>query len=187
MAQSVAEAQRVRQVALRQRRPVPHSLSRVHWPAGLAAHRPLAASQVCPEGQGLEALQEARHSWFTQTRPTPHWELKRHALEGTVHWPERQTWPLLQLASEVHAQLEVAPSQVRRAQVPSRQTAPPMHWELSRQVPGLRVGSDSVGATQTPRVVPDAPRQTQPWEQSASLRHEVAQPRLVQTWPAEHW
>jgi hypothetical protein len=32
-----------------------------------------------------------------------------------------------------------------------------------------------------PRVVPEAPRQTQPWAQSVSLEHEAVQPTSVHT------
>lgn len=89
-----------------------------------------------------------------------------------------QMFPPVQSASTLHAGV------VEVRQVPSMHTALPVQSALDEHEPGVRVGGISVGATQIRGAVPDAGAQTVPRGQSVSLVHVVAQPALVQTWPA---
>ena len=92
-----------------------------------------------------------------------------------------QVWPLVHCSLVEQGQLDDTLVQTGREHAPSTQSAPPEQSAVVRHAPGLRVGVRSVGATLRPRVVPEAPRQTQPWAQSVSLEHEAVQPTSVHT------
>jgi hypothetical protein len=99
---------------------------------------------------------------LTQTRPVPHCELKRQVSAGAVQTPPMQVWPFMHWSLLEQGQLDEVLVHTGREHAPSMQSAPPEHSAFVRHAPGFRVGVRSVGATQMPRVVPDAPRQTQP-------------------------
>jgi hypothetical protein len=62
-----------------------------------------------------------------------------------------------------------------------------MQSALVPHAPGVRVGVVSVGATHTPRVAPEAPRQIQPCAHSLLLAQDAVHPSVVHTWLLGHW
>lgn len=111
-AHSVGPLHRWKQLPFKQRRPAPQAASLAH--ASLGPSTQTLFWHTWPAGQLAPAPQAVRQVALMQTRPVPHWLLKRHSSDWAAQLPARHTRPVPHWLSAVQGQLWVRGLQVER-------------------------------------------------------------------------